>query len=231
MTGGLALEQTGPHPLIFGTRRRGCIIRSGARDAEQTLHNLLWGTHPGRASEDGGNRCHALLIGLLTLGQTRCRFRARRLDHGNTLTIDGRYEYGSSGGLVETLPVKSVKVLGRIRQDLLQTAFGDGDTGQFGNSLDRIQERVLHGGFDQAPLEFVGELACGQGKRLVQWKDAGYAGAGVAHADEFDGSKDGGERAGAQPAMGIGQLAVLLLEVQRGSDISVTTLLQVGLEE
>jgi len=100
-----------------------------------------------------------------------------------------------------------------MRQDLLQTAFGDGNTGQFGNGLDRIQKRVLHGGFDQAPLEFVGERACGQGQRLVQWKDAECAGAGVTHAEEFDGSKDSGERAGAQSAMRVGQLAVMLLEI------------------
>jgi hypothetical protein len=31
--------------------------------------------------------------------------------------------------------------------------------------------------------------------------------------------------------MGVGQLAVLLLEIQGGSHISVTALLQVGLEE
>jgi len=133
-------------------------------------------------------------------------------------------------GLFDPVP-DEVNFLGRIRQDLLQTAFGDGNAGQLGYGVDRIEERILHGCFDQTPLEFVGERTGRQSQRPVQRKDAGRAGAGVAHADEFDGSKDSGERAGAEPAMGVRQLAVFLLEVQCGSHISVTALLQVGLEE
>jgi len=139
--------------------------------------------------------------------------RAGRLDHGNALAIDGGHEDGAGGGLRRALPVKSVKVLRRIREDLLQASFGDGNAGQIGYGLDRIEERILHGGLDQAPLEFVRERARGQSQRPIQRKDAGHAGAGVAHADEFDGSKDGGERTGAQPAMGVEQFAVLLMEV------------------
>ena len=115
-------------------------------------------------------------------------------------------------GLRRTLPVKSVKVLRRIRQDLLQAAFRDGNAGQVGYGLDRIEERIQDGGLDQAPLEFVGERAGGQSQRPVQGKDADRAGAGVAHADEFDGSKDGGESACAQPPMGVEHFAVGLLE-------------------
>ena len=44
-------------------------------------------------------------------------------------------------------------------------------------------------------------------------KVAGRAGAGVAHADESDGSKHGCESAGAQPSMGVEPFAVLLPEV------------------
>lgn len=156
---------------------------------------------------------------------------AARLDHGNAFAIDRRYQDRAGGGLGGTLPVKGVKVLSRIRQDLLQAAFGDGNAGQLGDGSNRLQERVLHGGLDQAPLEFVGERTGGQGQHAVQWKDAGPAGAGVAHADEFHGSKDGGQRAGAKPAMGIDLVAVLLMEAQGGSDIPVAALLQVGLEE
>jgi hypothetical protein len=69
--------------------------------------------------------------------------RAGRLDPGNTLAIDGCYKDGAVGWLWRALPVKGVKVLCRIGQDLLQTAFGDGHAGQVGDGLDRIQERVL----------------------------------------------------------------------------------------
>ncbi|MGD0774315.1 MAG: hypothetical protein ABSC05_15990 [Candidatus Solibacter sp.] len=129
------------------------------------------------------------------------------------------------------MPVKGVKVLRGIRQDLLQAALGDGHAGQVGHGLNRFQERVLHGSFDQAPLEFVGEGAGRQGQRLIEWKDAGRAGAGVAHADEFHGSEDGGERAGAQSAMGVERVPVLLVEAQGRSNIAVAAMLQVGLEE
>ena len=44
------------------------------------------------------------------------------------------------------------------------------------------------GRFDQTPLEFVGERTGRQSQRPVQGKDAGRAGAEVAHAEEFDGS-------------------------------------------
>ena len=85
--------------------------------------------------------------------------RAGRLDHGNTLAIDGCHQDGAGGGLRRTLPVEGVKVLRRIREDLLQAAFGDGNAGQAGYGLDRILERILHGGFNQAALEFVRERA------------------------------------------------------------------------
>ena len=66
------------------------------------------------------------------------------------------------------MTVERVKVLGRIGQDLLQAAFGNGNAGQLGDGLDRFQERVLHGGLDQAPLEFVRERARGQGQSPIE---------------------------------------------------------------
>ena len=156
---------------------------------------------------------------------------AGRLNHGNTLAIDGGHQDGAGGWFRRTLPVESVKVLRRVLQDLLQAAFGDGNAGQVGYGLDRIEERILHGGFDQAPLEFVGERTGGQSQRPVQGKDAGRAGAGVAHADEFHGSKDGGERSGAQAAVRVEHRAVCLFQLQGRPYISVAALLQMGLEE
>jgi hypothetical protein len=97
--------------------------------------------------------------------------------------------------------------------------------------LDRIEERILHCGFDQAPLEFVGEGTGGQSERPIEGKDAGRAGTGVAHADEFDGSKHSGESAGAQPPMRVAHRAICLFELQSRPDISVATVLQMGLEE
>ena len=60
----------------------------------------------------------------------------------------------------------------------------------------------------------------------------GRAGAGVAHADEFHGSKDGGERAGAQTAMRVEHRSPSgCWSMQGRPDISVAALLQMGLEE
>ena len=78
--------------------------------------------------------------------------------------------------------------------------------------MDRIEEGIQDGGLDQAPLEFVGEGAGGQSQRSVQGKDADRSGAGVAHADELDGSKDGGESTCPQPPMGVEHFAVGLLK-------------------
>jgi hypothetical protein len=103
--------------------------------------------------------------------------------------------------------------------------------GQVGYGSDRIEERILHGGLDQTPLEFIRKRARGQSESPIEGKDAGAARAGVTHADEFNGSKDRSQRAGAQPPMGVEQFAVLLLEVQRGTHIPIAALLQVGLEK
>jgi hypothetical protein len=140
--------------------------------------------------------------------------RARWLDHRNALAIDGCYEDGAGSRLRRTLPVKGVEVLRHIGQDLLQTAFGDGHAGQVGYGLDRIEERILHGGLDQTALEFVRERAGGQSQSPIQGKDTGHAWAGVAQANQFDGSKDGSERACAQSPVRVGHhVAVLLPEV------------------
>jgi len=173
----------------------------------------LWGAHPGRAGEDRGDRRHALLVGLLAFGQPRCWLRAGWLDHGNALAIHGCHQNRAGGGLRRTLPVKSIEVLRGIRQNLLQAAFGDGHAGQIGYGLYRIQEGILHGGFNQAALKFVRERAGGQSQRPIQRKDSGHTWAGVAHANQFDSPKDGGKRTGAQPSVRVGDLAVLLPEV------------------
>jgi hypothetical protein len=72
------------------------------------------GTYARRAGEDGSHRGHALLVGLLSFGQPQFGLRAGRLDHGNSLAIDGRYQDGAGGGLGGALPVKGIKVLSRI---------------------------------------------------------------------------------------------------------------------
>ena len=84
---------------------------------------------------------------------------------------------------------------------------------------------------NQAPLEFVGERPCWQDQRLVEREDAGPAGTGVAHTDEFDGSKDGGQGSGAQTAVRVEHHAVWQLELQSRPHISVMAMLQMGLEE
>jgi hypothetical protein len=81
--------------------------------------------------------------------------RAGWLDHGDAFAIDSCHQYGAGGGFRRTLPIKGVEVLRHVGQYLLQAAFGDGHAGQVGYGLDRIEERILHGGLDQTPLEFV----------------------------------------------------------------------------
>ena len=120
---------------------------------ERLSTTLLVGlAHPGRASEDRGDSRHALLVGLLAFRQPRCWLRTGlSLTHGNALAIDGGHQNGAGGGLRRTLPVKSVEVLRRVgKEDLLQAAFGDRTRRiQVGYGLDRIEERILHGGFNQ----------------------------------------------------------------------------------
>ena len=194
--GGLTLEQTRPHSLVLRTwgRRRFTGCRAGG--GEKAFDDLLRGPHPRRAGENGSDRGHSFLVGLLPFGQPRFGLCAARLDHGNALAVDGRHQDRAGGGGHRALLVEGVKVPSRIRQDLFQAAFGDGNAGQLGDGLNRFQKRVLHGGLDQAALEFVGERSRRQGQRLIERKDAGRAGPGVAHADEFHGSKDGGQGSG-----------------------------------
>ncbi len=116
-------------------------------------------------------------------------------------------------------------------QDLFQTAFGYGNAGQLGNGLNRFQKRVLYGGLNQAALEFVGERPCRQGQCLIERKDAGLSGPGVAHTDEFHGSKHGGQGSDAQAAVRVEHRAVCLFQLQGRPYISVAAMLQMGLEE
>src|SRR5208283_2823200 len=76
-----------------------------------------------------------------------------------------------------------------------------------------------------------GERPRGQGQRLIERKDARRAGSGVAHTDEFDGSKDGGKGSGAQTAVRVERRAICLFQLQSRSHISVPAMLQMGLEE
>jgi hypothetical protein len=64
----------------------------------------------------------------------------------NTFTIDRRHQERAGGGGNRALLVESVKVPSRIRKDLFQTAFGNGNAGQLGNGLHLFQKRVLYGG-------------------------------------------------------------------------------------
>ena len=156
---------------------------------------------------------------------------ATRLDYGNALTVDRRHQDRIGGSGHRALLVESVKVPSRIRKDLFQTAFGDGNAGRLGNGLNRFQKRVLYGGLHQAPLEFVGERPCGQSQRLVEREDARRAGPGIAYTDEFHGSKDGGKGSGAQTAVRVEHRAVCLFQLQDRPYISVAAMLQMGLEE
>jgi hypothetical protein len=54
---------------------------------------------------------------------------------------------------------------------------------------------------------------------------------GVAHTEEFHGSKDGGQGSVAETAVRIEHLTVWQLKLQSRSHISVAAVLQMGLEE
>ena len=136
--------------------------RYRAGGGEKAVDDLLWGPHPRRAGEDGSDGGHSFLIGLLSFGQPCSGFCAARLDHGNAFTVDRRHQDRARGSCNRALLVEGVKVSCRIRKDFFQAAFGDGDTGQLGNGLNRFQKRVLYGGLDQAALEFVGERPRGK---------------------------------------------------------------------
>jgi len=48
-----------------------------------------------------------------------------------------------------------------------------GNVDQLGFVPERIEKRILHGGFNQSSLEFTGKRTGGQGQRPVNWNDAG----------------------------------------------------------
>src|SRR5437870_2029554 len=64
--GGLAFEQTGPHPLVLWTRS-GRLVGRNLAYTEQAFHNLFWGAHPGRPGEHRG---HSFAVGFLALGES-----------------------------------------------------------------------------------------------------------------------------------------------------------------
>jgi len=68
-------------------------------------------------------------------------------------------------------------------------------------------------------------------QRLVEREDARPAGPGVAHTNEFHGSKDGGKGSGAQTAVRVEHCTARPLELQSRPHISVAAELQMGLEE
>src|SRR6202043_4045090 len=84
--GGLAFAQTCPNPLVLCTRGSRGVGRRWPGSAEQTLHDLLWSAHPGRAREHGCHGCHSLSVGLLTDGASHLRlWRSAGLHHRNAL--------------------------------------------------------------------------------------------------------------------------------------------------
>ena len=198
---------------------------------EQAFDDLLRSAHPRRAGEDGGDRSHSFLIGFLPFGEPCSGLCAARLDHGNALGVNGGHQDCTGGGSHGALMVEGVEIPGCIRQDLFQAAFGDGNTGQLGDVLDRFQKRILHGGFDQTALEFVGEGSRRQCQRPVEREDAGRARAGVAHTDQFHGSKDGGQGSVAETAVRIKHLTLWQFQLQSRSHISIAAMLQMSLEE
>ena len=172
-----------------------------------------------------------LPVDFLTLGESHRWLRAAGLDHRNALAIDRCHQDGTDRRFRGTFPIKSVKIVSRIPQYLLQAALGDRNAGEVGDGVDGFGEGILHRGLDQAARQFVGERAGGQGESLVEWIDAGCAGSGVAHADDIHRSKDGFEGAGAEAAMGVPDLAGLLFDAQRSSHNSGSAVLQVSLKQ
>jgi hypothetical protein len=65
----LALEQTGPHALVFRTRGRQLVSRRRAVKTEEAFHNLFRGAHLRRAGEHSGHRGHSFAVGVLSLGE------------------------------------------------------------------------------------------------------------------------------------------------------------------
>jgi hypothetical protein len=120
-----------------------------------------------------------------------CGRCAAGLDHGNALAINRRHQNRAWGVRQGALTVEGVKVVSRIRQDLFQAALGNGYAGQLSDGQNRFQERVLHGGFDQAPLKLVGEGSRGQGQRAIERINARCAIAGVAHTVNLHRTEDG----------------------------------------
>ena len=97
--------------------------------------------------------------------------------------------------------------------------------------MHRFQEGVLDSGLDQPALEFVGERTGRQDQCLVEGKEAGSAGAGVAHANDFDRSKDGSQRPRSEAPVRVEDFAVIPLPAHGGADIATATVLQVSLEK
>src|ERR1700676_4740717 len=151
--GGLAFAQTGPNPLVLCTRGSRRVGRRWPGSAEQTLHDLLWSAHPGRAREPGCHGFYFLSVVLLTFGASpRGLWRSAGLDHRNALAIPRRHQNGARRRLRRALLIKSVKILSGIAQHFLQAAFGNRNAGEVGDGRDRFMEGVLHGRLDQSPL-------------------------------------------------------------------------------
>ena len=82
---------------------------------EKAFDDLLWGPHPRGAGEDGSDRGHSFLIGLLALGQPCSGLSATKLDHRNALTIDRGHQDGAGGSGNRALLIEGVKILRGIR--------------------------------------------------------------------------------------------------------------------
>ena len=154
-------------------------------------------------------------------------------DQRNPLAIHRRDENrpGLHRRRVCPLGMERIEVLGGILDHFLHTALGDGHVRDLGNALDGFVKRALPGSLHHVPLQFTGERARGQLENFIEGIDTGDARPTVAHSHNFDGAEDGFQPSPAEPPVGIQGVAEGAFYAQGRSDVSVSRLLDVSLEE
>ncbi|PYT30520.1 MAG: hypothetical protein DMG57_07945 [Acidobacteria bacterium] len=137
--GGLAFEQTGPHPLVLRTRS-GRLVGRNLAYTEQAFHNLFWGAHPGRPGEHRG---HSFAVGFLALGESHggwCASAVRDFD----AFYQERTPEPANGSIL-------------VAAQFFQAAFGHRQAGEVSDAIHGFLEGALHGCLDQTPLKLVRE--------------------------------------------------------------------------
>ena len=227
------LEARLAHTRLSVGRRRGVRGTAGSGAGvgiEQACDDIGGCAVVRRVAVHGTDGRHAFLVAFLAFAgpdgfDGRCG-----LDHRYAFAVDHPDKDLADGYGPAALRVEPGEVNRGIYDDPFGAAFGYGHAGGGGNQRDRFVERAAHTGSYETPGDLVAVSPCRQLEFGVEGVDAGLAAGAVPDAGDHDRTEQGDELAGMGSFVRQQDRAALGVKDDRGADVAVTAVVDVGLD-